>query len=147
MLFIFMLISTTFITSNKTFSKFQFHSKPVNWWHDNFCKPLKCQMLESDLLYISIPIFIRLFIFDGMPAPESIYSELLIKFETSVLKIQFLFRTDLGAVDRQYQIQPLPTNVVFLAGHHELRVRNQFSLLALIQNSYKHFLSRSQKCW
>jgi len=70
----------------------------------------------------------------------------ILKLQSSVLKIQWSFRTDQGVVDIQCQIQPLQTCVVFLAGHHELRIRNQFFCFSWTRISCKNLLSDSQKC-
>lgn len=90
-----------------------------------------------------------LFPFDIMPTPASIFSQFLTKLQTSFQKItaSVHFRTDLGVVDIRYQIQSLQTSAVLLAGHHQLRIHNQFFCLASTKTSYRHLLSRSKKCW
>lgn len=84
---------------------------------------------------------------DRMPTPASIFSQLLIKLQTSLLKIQCFFLTNLclGVVDIRYRIQSLQTHAVLLANLHELRTHNQFVYLALTNNSYQYLHSHNQK--
>lgn len=93
-----------------------------------------------------VPNFIRLAVPLWLNAYCSINFLSILKLQTSVLKIQWSFRTDQGVVDIQCQIQPLQTSVVFLAGHHELRIRNQFFCFSWTRISCKNLLSDSQKC-
>jgi len=122
----------------------QYLSQRRWWWFLQV--PLKCQMLESDLHRTLFQIS------PDEPFPcecllqHQISLNFISKLQTSVLKIQWSVRTDQGVMGIQCQIQPLQTSVVFLAGHHELRLRNQFFCFSWTRISCKNLLSDSQKC-